>query len=399
MEQRSAASEPLDIRHLVIDPGDAPLKANGLAIVARRIAVEHKFAGHAVTLFFLLRQPLQQTEDFSDVPTRCLPLKGLKIGDRFVRLDKQVIDALLADASDRTIFHIHHGRDPMLLPLTAELKRRAVPFAMTIHGRYSHIFDESNEVLKPAPALYLRFFERRALESARFVQAVTPAERAIILRVAPSARCELIFNAAYSSRVDGPPAPPSRVAPSDRFPRFGFCGRYAIEHKGLDLLLKGFAEYRRSGGRGSLELVGPGPSREELESLAKSLSIEACCKIGGPLFGDEKTRRLQSWDYFVLPSRFDVFPTAGLEAALLGLPLIASRLTGFAELLESRRSGFVIDTLSPGAVAKALSLAEKVEPGDWTTMSRAAFEMVLSIGDWTLIADHLVKLYRRISAA
>ncbi len=385
----------LDIRHLVIDPGDMPLRANGLAIVAQRIAAEQKRAGSKVGLFYLLRGSLEEPQDIADAPTRFTPMTGVKMAGRFIRLDKHVVDALTADATDGTIFHIHHGRDPLLLSIASEFRRRGIPYAMTIHGRYSHIFDQENKVVKPLPAIYLRLFERWVLESAHFVQAVTPAEREIIRRVAPRTSCELIFNAAYSSSIDGVPEPPTRMSPSPRFPLFGFCGRYAIEHKGLDLLLKGFAEYRRAGGKGALELVGPGPAREQLEALAKSLSIDEYCQVGGPLFGEEKKKVLRTWDFFVLPSRFDVFPTAGLEAAILGLPLIASKPTGFAEHIVEPPSGFLIAKLSPEAVAKALLLAERVKKDEWPAMSRAAFNMAVSIGDWTLIARRLVELYGR----
>ncbi|MGO8846970.1 MAG: glycosyltransferase family 4 protein [Methylocella sp.] len=395
MRQRSAQEGSLNIRHLVIDPGDTPLQANGLAIVARRLADEQMRAGHSVTLFYLLKTPLQETNGITDVPMHCLLMTGTKVGGRFVRLDAHVIDALMAEATDNTLFHIHHGRDPLLISITSEFRRRRIPYAMTIHGRYSHIFDQDNHVVRVLPALYLRFIERRVLEAACLVQAVTPAEQEIVRRIAPRAVCELIFNAAYSSRIDGIPQAPTRTSPSSRFPLFGFCGRYAIEHKGLDLLLGGFAEYRRAGGKGTLELVGPGLAREQLAALADSLSVGGCCQIGGPLFGENKKRALQTWDFFVLPSRFDVFPTAGLEAAILGLPLIASKSTGFADRIADAFSGFVIEDLSPHAVARALFLAERVRADEWAQMSRAAFNMAVTMGDWTAIAARLVNLYRR----
>jgi len=399
LPQRSTQKGPLDIRHLIIDDGKHQLQANGLAIVARRVAEEQMRAGYSVTLFYLLKVPREETSDITDLSMHYLLMTGTKVGGRFVRLDTHIIKALTAEATGDTIFHIHHGRDPLLISITSEFRRRGIPYAMTIHGRYSHIFDHDNNVLRILPALYLRFIERRVLESACFVQAVTPAEREIVRRIAPRAVCELIFNVAYSKRIDGIPQAPTRTSPSSRFPLFGFCGRYAIEHKGLDLLLGGFAEYRRAGGKGTLELVGSGPAREQLAALAGSLSVGEHCQIGGPLFGDDKKRVLRTWDFFVLPSRFDVFPTAGLEAAILGLPLIASKSTGFAQLIVDSLSGFVIEDLSPHAVARALFLAERVRAGEWARMSRASFNMGVSIGDWTAIAARLVDLYRRPRAS
>ena len=399
LTQRSTQKRSLDIRHLIIDPGETSLQANGLAIVARRLADEQMRAGYSVILFYLLNTPLEETNDITGVPIRCVLMTGTKMGGRFVRLDAHVIDALTAEATDNTIFHIHHGRDPLLISITSEFRRRGIPYAMTIHGRYSHIFDQDNHVVRVLPALYLRFIERWVLEAARFVHVVTPAEQEIVRRIAPRTVCELIFHAAYSSRSDGIPQESARKSPSSRFPSFGFCGRYVIEHKGLDLLLGGFAEYRRGGGKGTLELVGLGPAREQLAAMADSLAVGKYCQIGGPLFGEDKKRVLQTWDFFVTPSRYDVFPTASLEAARLGLPLIASKSTGFADHIVDSLSGFVIEELSPHAVAKALFLAERISADEWARMSRAAFNMAVSMGDWSAIAARLVDLYQRPGAS
>src|SRR5262249_8297326 len=159
------------------------------------------------------------------------------------------------------------------------------------------------------------------------------------------------------------------------------------EHKGLDLLLHGFAEYRRNGGNGKLEMVGLGSGRDELIAMSKSLTVSHCCQVGGPLFGEEKRRVMRTWDYFVMPSRFDVLPTAGLEAAILGVPLVVSKSTGLQDFIADSGCGLVIADLSPASVAEALFNAERVSSDEWSRMSEAAFQMAVSLGDWTAIAE------------
>jgi glycosyltransferase involved in cell wall biosynthesis len=289
---------------------------------------------------------------------------------------------------------MHAGREPLLLPVMLRLRKLGIPYAMTIHGRYSHLFDNSGRPTRQLPLLYLKHVERHVLEGAHFVQAVTLAESAIIKRIAPRARVVLISNAAYSSRFDGEPRALERVSPSPNFPVFGFLGRYEIEHKGLDLLVDGFAAYRQAGGKGRLELVGTGPKRDVVSALASERNVAEHVTVDGPRFGDEKARLLAQWDYFVAPSRFDVAPTGPLQGAFAGLPLIVSAETGLREEVQSFGAGVGIEQLDAGAIGKALLKAERCSAAEWAAMSTAARRMSVAIGDWTAVAAKLASLYR-----
>ena len=142
--------------------------------------------------------------------------------------------------------------------------------------------------------------------------------------------------------MDGSPPAPSRSAPSSEFPRFGYFGRLEIEHKGLDLLVEGFARYRHNGGRGHLAIFGTGPAFEKLAGLITASGASDWVTLDGPRFGEAKFEALRSWDYLVMPSRFDGMPIAALEAALVGLPLLVSPATGLGELIETYGAGDMI---------------------------------------------------------
>ncbi|WP_282189937.1 glycosyltransferase family 4 protein [Azospirillum argentinense] len=170
---------------------------------------------------------------------------------------------------------------------------------------------------------------------------------------------------------------------------FGYCARYEIDHKGVDLLIDGFAAYRRTGGHGVLELAGSGPARAELERRAQAHGLGTDIRIHGPVFGPEKAAMMAGWHYFALTSRYDVMPTGCLEAALSGLPLIVTRETGLVPYVDGHRAGFGIPDLTPGAVADALAQAERAGPGIWRDMAANAHRMVVAIGDWGRIAARL----------
>jgi glycosyltransferase involved in cell wall biosynthesis len=284
----------------------------------------------------------------------------------------------------------------MLVPLILRLHRLGILYAMTVHGRYSHVFDESKRTVHRVSALYLQLVERWLLEGALFVQALSAVEREVIRRIAPNARIEVVPNAAYSSRFEGTPLPPKRIGPSARFPVFGFLGRYAIEHKGLDVLVSGFAAYRKAGRKGSLELVGTGPSRDTLAAMARDLGVGEYVTLDGPRFGSEKARTLASWDYFVMSSRYEGIPIGALEAGLSGLPLILSAGTGLREQVVRFKAGFGIEALTTEGMARAFERAGNASAHEWSAMSAAAYRLGLSVGDWSSTAAQLMRLYQAV---
>jgi glycosyltransferase involved in cell wall biosynthesis len=176
---------------------------------------------------------------------------------------------------------------------------------------------------------------------------------------------------------------------------FGYFGRLEIEHKGLDLLVGGFAHYRNSGGKGHLGIFGTGPAFERLAALIAASGTSDHVTLEGPRFGEAKFEILRTWDYLVMPSRFDGMPIAALEAALVGLPLLVSPATGLGELIERHRAGDMIRPLTAEGVAATLRRAETVTPSDWQTKSANAYRMAIAAGDWTTVAERIRALYNR----
>jgi glycosyltransferase involved in cell wall biosynthesis len=92
--------------------------------------------------------------------------------------------------------------------------------------------------------------------------------------------------------------------------------------KAQEVLVRAFARLRPSHPRARLLLVGDGPLRRDVEDEARRLDVRGAVAFAG--LRADVPRLLNAMDVFVLPSRFEGFPNALIEAQAMGLPVIAS---------------------------------------------------------------------------
>ena len=156
-------------------------------------------------------------------------------------------------------------------------------------------------------------------------------------------------------------------------PVIGTVGRQnAVKRQ--DVLLRAFAEVRRQKPDAHLVLVGDGPLRDELRGLAADLGLNGSVHFAGsqPHSGPY----LRAMDVFALTSRSEGMPQAALEASVVGVPIVASRVGGIPELIQDGRTGLLIPAGDHAAFAEAfLKLLRDRELA--RTLSEAGRERVL----------------------
>jgi glycosyltransferase involved in cell wall biosynthesis len=129
-------------------------------------------------------------------------------------------------------------------------------------------------------------------------------------------------------------------------------GRLSTE-KGFDLLLHGFARSRLPASGWHLVILGDGPERGALQARARGLGIAGCTRFTGvvtdPVFW------LRQADIFVLPSRFEGFPNALLEAMACGLAVAAFDCeSGPRAIVRPDHDGVLVPAEDVDALAKTL---------------------------------------------
>ena len=98
------------------------------------------------------------------------------------------------------------------------------------------------------------------------------------------------------------------------------AGRLTAQ-KGQESLIRALAEVRREFPGGGLVILGKGELEQSLRQTAEELGLSGHVLFAG--FQDNPFRFMGKSDIFVLPSRFEGFSNALLEAMALGLPLVA----------------------------------------------------------------------------
>jgi UDP-glucose:(heptosyl)LPS alpha-1,3-glucosyltransferase len=85
----------------------------------------------------------------------------------------------------------------------------------------------------------------------------------------------------------------------------------------------------------------------------------------GPVRSAEMPALYEAADLFVLPTLYDPFSNASLEAAAHGLPVITTPANGFSEILpDDPRIGMTVPVGDPQALADAITTWSKAPADD-----------------------------------
>jgi UDP-glucose:(heptosyl)LPS alpha-1,3-glucosyltransferase len=207
----------------------------------------------------------------------------------------------------------------------------------------------------------------------------------------------VLYNAVPSD-LSLPPGPAARSIEADRTGGRGgnqktilFVGS-GFRRKGLYFLIKALPLILREADV-RLLAVGQG-NRKKASGLASRLGVAGRLELTGPVA--DAAPYFGRADAFVLPSIYEPFSNACLEAMAFGLPIVTTEMNGASEAIVAGENGFIVrdpsrTELLAESVLKALALERKgVERRHQTW---------LGLHTWDHHLDGLMQIYRRITAA
>jgi len=130
------------------------------------------------------------------------------------------------------------------------------------------------------------------------------------------------------------------------------CGRL-IKAKGFDLVINSFEEVVNKYPQAQLIILGDGPERRKLESLALNLKISENVIFKG--YVDNPENFIKRSQIFVFASHYEAFGNVIVEAMGAGAAIVATDCPyGPGEIITHMKDGVLVDVGSEKEIAKAI---------------------------------------------
>ncbi len=218
--------------------------------------------------------------------------------------------------------------------------RLVVSERVTLTGAREGLFTEAFRRLVLA-TLY-RFADRVVPNSQEMARQLVGALRLPAARVVPLPNPLDVEAILARARGPGPRGP-------EGLPRVVAMGRMTPQ-KGFDLLLRAVARLETPC---RVAVLGEGSGLGGLAALAAELGLTD--RVEFPGFLENPYPVLAAAAVFALPSRYEGFPNALVEAMALGLPCVAARCpTGPEEIITDGVDGLLVPMEDPDALAAAI---------------------------------------------
>lgn len=165
--------------------------------------------------------------------------------------------------------------------------------------------------------------------------------------------------------------------------------------KGQAYAIRAAGELVQAGQPVFLHLFGDGPDRGRLEALVKELRLEGRVLFHGDVA--DADAHLWAMDLVLIPSLFESFGLAAVEAMALGKPVIASRVGGLPEVLADGQAGVLVPPQDPAAIRRAVA-AFLADPGRYAALAEAGRRRCQEHFTERRMVDAVAGVYRSLVA-
>ena len=192
-----------------------------------------------------------------------------------------------------------------------------------------------------------------------------------------------------------PPPLRARTERSSSIVRILFAGRFE-DQKGVDLFPEILKSVRPRGDRPcELVIYGAGSYESTLQSLASNPPPGWTIHLYGPV--PDLSSRMSEFDLMIMPSRYEGLAMVAIEAAMLGLPVVATDAPGL-------REGFPAEYPWLARAGDAQSFARLLQavldhPQTWDDVAQSAQQFAREHFAVAGMCEEYRKLYERALAA
>lgn len=147
----------------------------------------------------------------------------------------------------------------------------------------------------------------------------------------------------------------------------------------------------------NLRVVVVGPEEESKGDAVDSRSIEAARAKGIRFLGlrSDMERLYCAFDIYVLASHREGLPRSAMEAAAMGLPIVATDIRGCRQVVDNGVTGLLVPPREPTALADAV-LRLAASPAERRAMGAAGMEKARREFDQQRVIDLTLETYERL---
>ena len=171
-----------------------------------------------------------------------------------------------------------------------------------------------------------------------------------------------------------------------------------VEKKGLPTVLQALVLLKKQGVEFEYVLVGSGDDEGKVKRLLDEMGLMAHTTLTGTIPHDQVLEHYRAADVFVLGCQVapngdrDGIPNVLAEAMAMGVPVVATTVSGIPELVSSEESGLLVEPNNPQALADAMLRMLRDEELR-TRVIPAARETVARIFDNRPLIRELARVY------
>ena len=126
-------------------------------------------------------------------------------------------------------------------------------------------------------------------------------------------------------------------------------------HNGIEFLIDAFnILIKKKVNNIELNIVGTGSVENRLRKMVKGYKLENKVNFFGHVSHNRILTHYQKLSIFVCPSLRESFGVSVIEASASGLPVIANNIGGLKEVVQHKKTGYLLDTTDPEKLAKYL---------------------------------------------
>ncbi|MGD8406018.1 MAG: glycosyltransferase [Anaerolineales bacterium] len=303
-------------------------------------------AGHEVYVF-TFSEPDHQDDEPRVIRSPGLPLAdtGFFLSLKYSREAKKLLQSM-------DIVHVHH---PFLSGRLAlhYCRPARLPIVFTNHTRYD-LYAQAYFPLLPEEISegLLRAYMPSFCEAVNLVISPSPGMEKILRELDVEIPIEIVPNGVELARfIQAEPLSRAEYSFSEDDILLIYTGRLGPE-KNLDFLLQAFAGVVQAVENVRLLLVGDGPIKVELQTLASNLQIIEFVQFAGQIPYDKMPGYLAMCDVFVTASVSEVHPLSVIEAMGAGLPVMGIYSPGVGDSVEDGITGLLSTRNLPAFTAK-----------------------------------------------